>query len=156
MNQEKPCRHEYVRIYQRKLKGIDRRLVMTRGFLPVGFKQTDFTHLGEGSYCFCANCRARLYPRRTQAEKLAARVLLAQSKAAELAVIDDLSEVSFDAPVDEVAQTDVVAPLNEASSVSVEELEYESADVEDLEQDAVKLAQDQDDEQDPSPTDQED
>lgn len=69
MNAETNCRHEYVIIYQRKLKGLDRRLVGTRAFLPVGFKAIDFKHLSPGSFCFCTRCRKRLFPRRSPAEK---------------------------------------------------------------------------------------
>src|SRR5277367_4139209 len=81
MENEKPCRHEYVRIYQRRLKGLDRRLMARPAYLPVGFKQTDFGHLSEGSYCFCTKCRARLFPRRTAAEKAQARLVAVQSRA---------------------------------------------------------------------------
>lgn len=72
--QEPACRHEYVTIYQRKLKGLDRRLVGTPAFLPVGFKMVDFKHLSPGSFCFCRTCRKRLFPKRTQAEKLQAKL----------------------------------------------------------------------------------
>ena len=75
------CRHEYVRIYQRRIKGLERRLVSTRAYLPVGFKMADFGHLSEGSYCFCTKCRARLFPKRTAADKAQARIA-AQNKIA--------------------------------------------------------------------------
>jgi hypothetical protein len=133
--QEKPCRHENVRIYQRKLKGLDRRLCVTRAYLPVGFKVTDFGHLGEGSYCFCSKCRMRLFPRRTQAEKLAARIALAQSKdaAAEL-------EAARQEAVQDVAQEgDQEAAIGD---IHVEELELESVDVQDIEAEGVKLSED--------------
>jgi hypothetical protein len=125
------CRHEYVRIYQRKLKGLDRRLCVTRAFLPVGFKLGDFSHLSEGSYCFCSKCRARLYPRRTQAEKLAARQLAQDAKAAGL-----LAAELQDETMQEVAQ-DVPIP-----DIHVEELEQEAVDVQDIEAEGVKLADD--------------
>lgn len=73
MTDNKICRHEYVRIYQRRLKGLDRRLVSTKAYLPVGFKVGDFNYLGEGSYCFCSTCRQRLFPKRTTQEKALAR-----------------------------------------------------------------------------------
>jgi hypothetical protein len=84
------CRHEYVRIFQRRLKGLDRRLVSTKAYLPIGFKIGDFGHLGENSYCFCTKCRARLYPKRTQADKLQARLAAAAGKlSAEQAALAD-------------------------------------------------------------------
>src|SRR5271170_267850 len=96
ITQEKPCRHEYIKLFQRRLKGLDRRMMSTRGYLPVGFKQADFGHLGEGSYCFCAKCRTRLYPRRTQADKAAARLALAQNKANDALLAEELSELALD------------------------------------------------------------
>lgn len=144
------CRHEYVRIYQRKLKGLERRLVMTRAYLPVGFKPGDFGHLGEGSYCFCSKCRARLYPRRTQAEKLAARVALAQGKAsaadaaaAELQERQDRS-VLQEAAVQEALQESGDSLQESALDIHVEELELESADIQDIEAEGVKLSSDED------------
>jgi len=132
---ENACRHEYVKIYQRKLKGIERRLVATRAYLPVGFKMGDFQHLGEGSYCFCSKCRARLYPKRTQAEKAQARLALAQGKlqAEELA-----EEVAAEALVEVAAIT-----KETTETIHVEELELESVDVQDIEAEGVKLADDE-------------
>lgn len=142
MTEEKPCRHEYVRIYQRKLKGLERRLVATRAYLPIGFKQADFGHLSEGSYCFCAKCRARLFPRRTQAEKLAARVATAQGKATQQALAEELAlelAVGVAPNTEQVeADSDIVT-----SDIHVEELELESVDVQDIEAEGVKLADDQ-------------
>src|SRR5271163_2948300 len=126
MTQETSCRHEYVKIFQRKLKGLDRRLVSTRGYLPTGFKSGDFGHLGEGSYCFCSKCRARLYPRRTQAEKLAARVAMAEIKPEEhdlpIELAELIAEVSGAAGVGEVAE-DIVAESDNSQTINVEELE---------------------------------
>jgi hypothetical protein len=125
---EKPaCRHEYVRIYQRKLKGLERRLVATKAWLPVGFKQTDFSHLSEGSYCFCSNCRARLYPKRTAAEKLQAREALAASKAAQAEQEALEAEALFAAEESEAENGSA------GGDVDVEELEVESVELEDLE-----------------------
>ncbi|HEY9773950.1 MAG TPA: hypothetical protein V6C81_09095 [Planktothrix sp.] len=127
---DKPCRHEYVRIYQRKLKGLDRRLVMTRAFLPVGFKPGDFGHLGEGSYCFCSKCRARLYPKRTQAEKVAARAALAKAQEGDAMAAmlqENLPEEALEKPLD----------------IHVEELEQEPVDMQDIEAEGVKLAADE-------------
>lgn len=127
---DKPaCRHEYVRIYQRKLKGLDRRLVATKAWLPVGFKQTDFSHLSEGSYCFCSNCRARLYPKRTTAEKLEARQALAASKLllAEQAEQDALDALEAEA-IDGIEETG-----KDKGDIDVEELEVESVELQDLE-----------------------
>lgn len=128
------CRHEYVRIYQRRLKGLDRRLVATPAWLPVGFKMADFSHLSEGSYCFCSKCRTRLYPKRTTAEKAQARIALAASK----------QQLLLDADAAEIA--DVIDEPIEAEPVTtdihVEELEVESVELADLDQGAVALPDD--------------
>lgn len=150
MSGEKPCRHEYIKLFQRRLKGLDRRMVATRGYLPVGFKQADFGHLGEGSFCFCAKCRMRLYPRRTQADKAAARLALAQSKedalnAAELTDLAlDLSDVGERDAGDLVAET-----LKETSTteVSVDELDYVSTEMDEIQPDRVKLGEEDEDEE---------
>ena len=128
------CRHEYVRIFQRKLKGLERRLVATKAWLPVGFKQADFSHLSEGSYCFCANCRARLYPKRTAAEKAQARLALAASKAAQA------EQESEEAEVLETVEESGTKEL----SIHVEELEVESVELADLEEGSVALPDQQD------------
>jgi hypothetical protein len=126
MTSDPTCRHEYVRIYQRKLKGLERRLVATKAWLPVGFKMTDFSHLGEGSYCFCSKCRARLYPKRTNAEKAQARLALAASKLqqAEGEVIEETTEDAVSA------------------NLHVEEMVVESVELEDLEDGAVAIDDD--------------
>jgi DNA-directed RNA polymerase subunit M/transcription elongation factor TFIIS len=121
------CRHEYVRIYQRKLKGLDRRLVATKAWLPVGFKITDFGHLGEGSYCFCTKCRTRLFPKRTNADRAQARLALAASKLAQA----EAAEAALDESSDDSS--------NEPASIHVEELEIESVELADLEQGAVAI-----------------
>lgn len=134
---EKPaCRHEYVRIYQRKLKGLERRLVATKAWLPVGFKMTDFSHLSEGSYCFCSNCRTRLYPKRTAAEKLEARQALAASKA--LAAEQALEALEAEA-LEAAEETGTTT-----GELDVEELEVESVELEDLEDGAVGVPPTQD------------
>jgi len=144
-NQEKPCRHEYVKIFQRKLKGLERRMVATRGFLPIGFKQTDFGHLSEGSFCFCVKCRARLFPRRTVAEKAAARVALAQSKMADLQE-PELIE-SADSALELASNIATEQTANETSNtINVEELDYVAAELQDIEADGVKLAEEDDEE----------
>jgi len=145
-SQEKPCRHEYIKIFQRRLKGLDRRMVATRGYLPIGFKQADFGHLSEGSYCFCSTCRARLYPRRTQADRLAARLALAQSKSDAL-ITEELSDLALD--LSDVPESDVADTTkeNSAGEVSVDELDYESTGMEDIQQDRVKLSDDEDEEE---------
>jgi hypothetical protein len=144
MTQEQPCRHEYVRIYQRRLKGLERRLVLTRGYLPTGFKSADFGHLGEGSYCFCSKCRARLYPRRTQAEKIAARLMLSQNKPTgeDLQVV--LEELVGEATVIGDVVEDVGAETDTSQTINVEELELAAVDVEDIEADGVKLSSEDD------------
>jgi hypothetical protein len=149
MNEEKPCRHEYVRIYQRKLKGLDRRLVSTRAYLPIGFKQADFSHLSEGSYCFCTKCRARLYPRRTAAEKAAARAANLQAKADALAVLIEPEELDLqqlpellEGLTESSGEADVEQDEKPQVDVHVEELELESVDVQDIEAEGVKLMDD--------------
>jgi hypothetical protein len=145
MTQEQPpCRHEHVRIYQRKLKGLERRLVATKAWLPVGFKQADFSHLGEGSYCFCAKCRARLYPKRTNAEKAQARLALAASKLqqSEAAADGDGDAVLLESDVLAAEMADEKERAEEsvaASDVRVEELEIEAVELEDLEEGAVAV-----------------
>lgn len=138
-----PCKHEFVRIYQRKLKGLERRLVATKAYLPVGFKQADFGHLSEGSYCFCTKCRARLYPKRTNAEKAQAR-LANQAKA--LAAGAAIGESDADELLEAVG-TDIIETLlaqdetgDESSSegskssaaISVEELDVDALGLEEL------------------------
>src|SRR5579883_772467 len=146
MTQESLCRHEYVRIFQRKLKGLERRLVSTRGYLPTGFKSADFGHLGEGSYCFCAKCRARLHPKRTQAEKLAARAAMAQSKVVEEDLPVELDEMTDEAAVAVQAVEDaaVDGESDTSQSINVEELELAAVDMGDIEADGVKLASEDD------------
>ncbi len=144
------CRHEYVRIFQRRLKGLDRRLVSTKAYLPIGFKIGDFGHLGDNSYCFCTKCRARLYPKRTQADKLQARLAAAAGKlSAEQAA---LAEQDL---LDEVGSDLMQEVLNEFSAeklsadkigidIHVEELEPEMVDVQDIEAEGVKLSDEED------------
>lgn len=117
---EEPCRHEYVKIIQRRLKGLERRLVATRAYLPVGFKQADLAHLSEGSFCFCTKCRARLFPRRTQAEKLKARIAMQEAKMAQ------------------IDQHDLSEPET-SQAIDVEELELEATDVEDINTDGLPV-----------------
>jgi|SRR5271154_2694413 len=156
MTEEKPCRHEYVKIFQRRLKGLERRLVATRGYLPVGFKQSDFSHLGEGSFCFCARCRARLHPRRSPAEKAAARLVLAQNKLTDITEVEDLSDLALDL----VEGQDITVAERGAemstNAVNVEELDYESTEVEDLQQDRVKLSGEEENEEETSGPNDED
>lgn len=136
------CRHEYVKIYQRRLKGLDRRLVATRAYLPVGFKMADFGHLGEGSYCFCTRCRTRLFPKRSQAEKLKARELLAASKAQK-----ELDAQAAFADQDNLLDAESLEEAdNEAASsaeIQVEELEIEGVGMEDIQAEGVKISDDE-------------
>ncbi len=136
------CRHEYVTIYQRRLKGLDRRLVATRAYLPVGFKMADFGHLSEGSYCFCSRCRTRLFPKRSQAEKLKARELLAASKAqkeldARAAYADE------DALLDGENLDDMETESDSSAEIRVEELEIEALGMEDIQAEGVKINDDE-------------
>lgn len=139
MVEEKPCRHEYVRIFQRKLKGIDRRMVCTRAFLPIGFKLGDFGHLSEGSYCFCAKCRVRLFPKRTQAEKNQARLANLAGKAA--AEAEALEAEQVDELLLDELQVEAVGDDDDGPKIDihVEELEPELVDVQDIAAEGVKL-----------------
>lgn len=143
------CKHEFVRIYQRKLKGLERRLVATKAYLPVGFKMTDFGHLSEGSYCFCTKCRARLFPKRTAADKAAARQAnLAKQALAEEAMVKldsdsqieagdaagDLLEAELGvASEDETEKTtDSTKSPETSASISVEELEIDALELDEI------------------------
>ncbi len=165
MTDEKPCRHEYVRIYQRKLKDLARRLVVRRGYLPTGFKATDFSYMGENGFCFCAHCRVRLYPKRTNAEKAAARLALAESKSVDQALADarelslvpnSLSDVEDpdDLLIEESIELDIPdgTELDPSQIIHVEELEPEAVDVQDVKIEQGKLPEDEklteDDEED--------
>lgn len=132
------CRHEYIRIYQRKLKGLERRMVSTKAWLPVGFKPTDFSHLGEGSYCFCSKCRTRLFPKRTNAEKAHAKAALAAEKAQALLALEmgDSGDSDLDL-LDADTLDDAPAP----TKISVEEMEIESVGLEDLEEGSVNITE---------------
>ncbi|MBX9686362.1 MAG: hypothetical protein K2X27_06640 [Candidatus Obscuribacterales bacterium] len=123
------CRHEYVKIYQRKIKGLERRLVATKAYLPVGFKMADFGHLSEGSYCFCTKCRARLFPKRTAADKAAARLANQQkiANAESLAAIEDLED--GEGIKDETTEE---SSKETSNSIHVEELEIIPLELEDL------------------------
>ncbi len=136
------CRHEYVTIYQRRLKGLDRRLVATRAYLPVGFKMADFGHLSEGSYCFCSRCRTRLFPKRSQAEKLKARELLAASKAQKeldaMAAYADEENMLDGENLDEPEKES-----NSSAEIQVEELEIEALGMEDIQAEGVKINDDE-------------
>ena len=155
----KACRHEYVRIFQRKLKDLNRRMVCTKAYLPVGFKMGDFSHLGENSFCFCATCRVRLYPKRSQAEKAEARIQLAQGKAlkAELAqaqlTADLLEEVGAKAFKELLMHVDDDEDNEPEESddenvpkvdIHVEELEQEAVGVEDIDVESLKGSQEDD------------
>lgn len=134
----KPCRHEYVKIYQRRLKGLDRRLVSTRAYLPTGFKLGDFGHLSEGSYCFCTKCRTRLFPKRTNADRAQARLAALAGKQAGIDLEKDLELEKFlDADI-ESDQEGAEVQLKDGQDVQIEELVTESADIEasDIEEDS--------------------
>jgi hypothetical protein len=155
-----PCRHEYVRIFQRKLKDLNRRMVCTKAYLPTGFKMGDFQHLGENSFCFCAKCRARLYPKRSQAEKAEARVQLAQSKALKLEqqsmlgadLIEEVGATALkkllmhvDSNEDDEDVDDSDDENSSKADVHVEEMETEAVEVEDLDVDGLKGNQGEED-----------
>ncbi len=138
------CRHEYVRIFQRRLKGLDRRLVSTKAYLPIGFKIGDFGHLGDNSYCFCTKCRARLYPKRTQADKLQARLAAAAGKlSAEQDLLDEVGSDLMQEVLNEFSAEKLSAD-NIGIDIHVEELEPEMVDVQDIEAEGVKLSDEED------------
>jgi len=143
------CRHEYVTIYQRRLKGLDRRLVATRAWLPVGFKMADFGHLSEGSYCFCSKCRTRLFPKRSQAEKQKARELLAATKAQKALdaqeAFDAQESLEDDTGMDAENTDENENDSNSSAEVRVEELEIEAVEMEDIQAEGVKINEDDDD-----------
>lgn len=142
-NLKNNCRHEYVRIYQRRLKGLERRLVSTRAYLPTGFKLGDFSHLSEGSYCFCTKCRTRLFPKRTNAERAQARLLAAQGKAleAELLEAQELADALENQESQELAE--MQDNQDSGVDVNVDELLSESVDAQDIAADGVKINEEQ-------------
>lgn len=158
-NQEKPCRHEYVRIFQRKLKGLERRLVVQRAFLPVGFKLGDFQHLGENSYCFCAKCRARLYPKRSAAEKEVARQERLKQRQEKLfptqGLLDAENELDLEIDIDSDSDDEKDMPdidldpddeqKDSEVDIHVEEMDVELVGVEDIVKEGVKISTDDDD-----------
>jgi hypothetical protein len=129
------CRHEYVLIFQRKLKGLERRLTATKAWLPVGFKPTDFSHLGEGSYCFCSRCRARLFPKRTNAEKALAKAALAAEKAQALMAAHEVTD-AVDSEIGDAAED----AANASADIRVDELELEAVELTDLDGGSVNLS----------------
>lgn len=148
MEQEAPtCKHEFVRIYQRKLKGLERRLVATKAYLPVGFKMTDFGHLSEGSYCFCTKCRTRLFPKRTAAEKAQAR-LAAQAKAAgEALAAENAENADLDNSDTLDSAEDSSQTENSSASINVEELEVIPLELEELSESNAEIQESDEDEQ---------
>lgn len=116
---DKPCRHEYVKIFQRKYKNYERRLVSTRGFLPTGFSNKDFSFLNQGTYCFCSKCRKCLYPVKSQ-------------KASNTGVqqIAILAAAPVENTWGEEAETE--SKTNVSHKIEVEELQVEATDVTDI------------------------
>lgn len=159
------CRHEYVRIFQRRLKGLNRRLVATKAYLPVGFKIGDFGHLSDGSYCFCTKCRKRLFPKRSQQEKEQARLERQRAKQASLAAEfaaaaaeeeDELFDFEpgdvkasddFDDEGDGEKRDEDFASDEDKMTVElqVDELEVESVDVDDIKAEGIKLSTEDED-----------
>jgi hypothetical protein len=133
MDAQENCRHEYILIIQRRLKGLERRLVATKAFLPTGFKRGDFNHLGEGSYSFCSKCRMRLHPKRTAADREQTRLEMAKKKKAKEQA--RLAESKLPLASEEMSEDETV-------EISVEELEVEAVDINDIEAEGVKLDSD--------------
>ena len=68
----------------------------------------DFKHLSPGSFCFCTRCRKRLFPKRTQAEKEAARLERKRLKEEELAKqVQELGDGFLDQDKMEILATPV-------------------------------------------------
>jgi len=139
----KPCRHEYVKIFQRKYKGMGRRLVSTKGYLPVGFSVKDFSHLSEGSFCFCVGCRMRLFPARLDSAKLE-RMGLGKN----MIGLSPILPVAADGNVVEDVWTQDSDPEMSDSAdlkeVNVEELQIESIEVSDISDNKVIVSCDDD------------
>lgn len=131
------CRHEYVRIYQRKLKGVERRLLATKAYLPVGFKIQDFSHLQEGSYCFCTACRTRLFPKRSPQEKAALRQAMLEKKQATAKALLEIAESAenIDSSMDNENDGD------ENINIDVKEFDLEIADIDDFEAKSDRLVE---------------
>ena len=121
---EKPCRHEYVKIFQRKFKERARRWTSTRGFLPTGFSHKDFAFLSIGTYCFCTVCRKRLFPVRIDVAKVSAQYLQNQVLS---------TQFNPALPEDNIRREENTGPSPDSPQpVEVEELQVESVDVADI------------------------
>ena len=140
-NKEQSCRHEYVKMFQRKYKGLGRRWVSTRGYLPVGFGAKDFSTLSTGSYCFCTRCRMRLFPVRLDPAKLnrLAQLRDNQSKLApasnpEEANLIQEEEIWIDENNSDYlnAEEEELKEEQDLKVVNVEELQVESVDISDI------------------------
>ena len=122
---DKPCRHEYVRIFQRKYKDFGRRIVSTRGYLPTGFSNKDFSFLAPGAFCFCTNCRKRLFPNRVE-----------KSKIIPVDLINKIPIQALDLPIDFLDNNWVEEPSaateNSSQEIEVDELQIEQPDVSDI------------------------
>ncbi len=116
---QKPCRHEYVKIFQRKYKDFGRRIVSTRGYLPTGFTNKDFAFLSSGAFCFCVNCRKRLFPNR--AENKAATIQNPVLVSQPVEVVDNIWAEESSATTQTTSQ-----------EIDVEELQIETIEVTDL------------------------
>jgi hypothetical protein len=121
-NSEKPCKHEYVKIFQRKYKNFGRRLVSTRGYLPTGFSNKDFSFLTGKACCFCTKCRKKLFPTRNETIKpqninLPAQITNFQP-----------GETADNIWTEEIAE----ANPNTSQEIAVEELQIEPTDVSEI------------------------
>lgn len=116
----------------------------TRAYLPTGFKQTDFLHLSEGSFCFCVHCRVRLYPRRTAAEKVALKQMLNQgAPLPDAALIEEMAFSDTNVAGDESSSLIDIEPAI-GSDIHIEELEIEAIDVQDIKSEGVDLPDEED------------
>ncbi len=117
---DKPCRHEYIKIFQRKYKDFGRRMLSTRGYLPTGFSSKDFSFLPLGAYCFCTNCRQRLFPTRP--------VKIATTPSSQPVV-----NIPSADPTDTIwTEESTIASPASTQEIDVEELQIEPIEVSDL------------------------
>ena len=132
MVKEMTCRHEHIKIFQRKYKGTGRRLVRTRGYLPVGFSTKDLSHLGANSFCFCTNCRLRLYPLRIESTPSALPVNETQTPSVQ---VEDTLVVNTEQGNNWCEENTGEISLSKAidrEEINVDELQVDCVNVEDI------------------------
>ena len=123
------CRHEYVKIFQRKFKDYVRRLTVTRGYLPTGFVNKDFAYLSDSTYCFCKNCRIRLHPSNIEAAKSAN--WSGPNKETNIEEIANTTEPG-NIWIEEIVSESANSTDETAKEVDVDELQIETVDISDI------------------------